>query len=653
YILFFSLTGFSQNETGKEETEKYLAGEIQLLQKYFFGTGNWLVTHNELGRSVHGLIHFIEDEPIDTILQKLSFAGNDSTFNFVLRLPENVPDSLTVPGYFPWSQVETSIEHLGLELQTQFQKKELTVPLHLLTNLEEKVALIGPDETMELFTDSLFRLPDSLQVPEVLPDTMMQTTEDFQRLLKLDSLRYRFMEQKRIAYNDSLLTAYRDSVIARYRQDKFEEEYNFRKKNLIDSVRLNNYEILKNYNDSVVKAVNDSILNAVRILTEYADIIDTSKIVVSNLYDESAEVGLQNGKERFTRVWLKNKQNDSLSVLIRNLDKRSVQMLIDDGVTFSRFSRKETKDFDFSSFNKKVAGLTNVGKMYEKETPWRIGGNGNVGFTQTYLENWKKGGKSALSLLLLLKGFANYSSADGKVKWENSTEIRNGWIRPGGSDSELQKNDDKFEFTSRFGLSAFKKWYYSAELNYNTQFFRGYRYPTSTNPTPISSFMAPARTFFKIGLNYKPNKEFSLLLSPLTLKNVFVRDTSKIDQTKFGIAAHERNLWESGLNADVHFKKSITPDISYETKYKMFINYKQPFKKFDINWENLFVMRLNDYINMRLLVHLIYDDDVLFPVYDANNVKTGEAPKLQIKQLITVGFSYKINRQVMRTKRVR
>ena len=85
----------------------------------------------------------------------------------------------------------------------------------------------------------------------------------------------------------------------------------------------------------------------------------------------------------------------------------------------------------------------------------------------------------------------------------------------------------------------------------------------------------------------------------------------------------------------------------------MFINYKQPFKKFDINWENLFVMRLNDYINMRLLVHLIYDDDVLFPVYDANNVKTGEAPKLQIKQLITVGFSYKINRQVMRTKRVR
>jgi len=100
------------------------------------------------------------------------------------------------------------------------------------------------------------------------------------------------------------------------------------------------------------------------------------------------------------------------------------------------------------------------------------------------------------------------------------------------------------------------------------------------------------------------------------------------------------------------FKKDITSDITYETKYKMFINYQSAFSKFDINWENLIVMKLNDYINMRLMLHMIYDDDVLFPVYDQNDVKIGEKPKLQLKQLITVGFSYKLNRQVLRTKRV-
>ena len=106
------------------------------------------------------------------------------------------------------------------------------------------------------------------------------------------------------------------------------------------------------------------------------------------------------------------------------------------------------------------------------ETPWRIGGDGTIGFSQTYLQNWKKGGQSAISSLIVMKGFANYSRADGKIKLENNAEIRNGWIKPGGKGAETQKNDDKFELTSRFSVSAFKRWYYSSELNFETQFFR-------------------------------------------------------------------------------------------------------------------------------------------------------------------------------------
>ena len=164
--------------------------------------------------------------------------------------------------------------------------------------------------------------------------------------------------------------------------------------------------------------------------------------------------------------------------------------------------------------------------------------------------------------------------------------------------------------------------------------------------------MSPARTFFKLGFDYKPNNNFSLFLSPLTAKNVFVRDTVKIDQTKFGVDRGKRSFWEPGLNADLSFKKAFTPSISYETKYKMFINYKQPFGNLDINWENLLVAQLTDRINMRMLVHFIYDEDILFPVYDANEVKIDDKPKLQIREFITVGFSYKINRQVTRTRRM-
>jgi hypothetical protein len=132
-----------------------------------------------------------------------------------------------------------------------------------------------------------------------------------------------------------------------------------------------------------------------------------------------------------------------------------------------------------------------------------------------------------------------------------------------------------------------------------------------------------------------------------------VRDTTLIDQTKFGIEPDRKSFWEPGLMADLYLKKSITENIMYETKYKMFINYKEPFQKFDINWENLFVMKVTNYVNMRFLVHFIYDDNVLFPVYDANEVQIGEKPKLQIREFFSVGFTYKINHNVQHSKRLR
>ncbi len=335
---------------------------------------------------------------------------------------------------------------------------------------------------------------------------------------------------------------------------------------------------------------------------------------------------------------------------IKTTGKRSAQLLIDDGVTFSRFRPKETVDFDFSTLNKGVSGLTGVKQRYMAYIPWRIGGDGSIGFTQTYLENWKQGGQSALSLQIILKGHANWSRWDNKIKWENSAEIRNGYIRPGGEGAETQKNDDKFEITSRLGVSAFKKWYYSSEINFMTQMFNGYKYPTSANPDPISGFLSPGRTFLKVGLDYKPHNNFSLFVSPVTAKNVFVKDTLKVNQKNFGIESGKRSYWEPGLNTDIFWRKIISKQVTYDTKFKMFINYTKPSGNFDFNWENNLVVQLTNRINMRLLIHFIYDEKVLFPVTDANGNALPPKPKLQIREFATIGFSYRVNKQVTRSR---
>lgn len=648
--LFLSNTIYSQT-SDQEKNKETLEQGIEILKKYFYSSENWHISKPKVGTDVKGLINFIDDQPVDTIIKNLN-KSIETDEKYVFRLVEDVSDSLSVPGYYSYNILQKEIERIGTELQVEYQNKEIVIPAELAANLDEKLNLIPEGKGIQLFTDSLFTIPDSLQIPAVIPDSLLNSPKSFETLRRTDSLRNVYIEITRSTYNESLITHYVDSITNEIRTRQFEEEFNYQSRSLHDSVKAYNYSILKGYNDSVMNTVNNSIDGVLKSLVEYADYIDTTHISIINLRGESTDIRLQNHNQRFTRIWLKNEQNDSIGILVKNTDKRSVQMLIDDGVTFSRYKKKATKKFDFNSLEKEVAQFTKVGKSYEVETPWRIGGDGNIGFTQTYLQNWKKGGQSALSLLIILKGFANYSRADGKVKWENSAEIRNGWIKPGGDEHEIQKNDDKFEFTSRYGVSAFKKWYYSAELNFETQFFKGYKYPTSSNTEAISAFFAPGRTFFKIGLEYKPNKDFSLLLSPVTLKNVYVRDTVLVDQTKYSIDADRKSFWEPGFNADLKFKRKITEDITYETKYKMFFNYKDPFGKYDINWENTFQMRLSEYISMRFMLHFIYDDDVKFPVDDDDPTK-GQKAKLQTKEFFTIGFVYKINRKVMRAKRIR
>lgn len=649
--LVFTQFLFAQNTTDRDDKQALEDG-IRILQNYFYDNKNWHVQQPELHQDINGLIQYIDHSPIDTILFNLDRAQqNDSVF--VFRLPENVEDSLSVPGYMAASEVQQAVEKIQKDMLDRVQQDSYSVPAEVINRAKLTAPTIPEGKGMILVSDSIISLPDSLIIPEVIPDSVLNSPEQFKRLVKIDSLRNAYVEAKRKEYNAWVIMEAVNKAETDFRTQMFEDQLRFRIKQYRDSVDLRNYEVLRAYNNMVMASVNDSIRAVIDVLGTYANYIDSTKVTFSNLQGESSDIILQNGKDHFARIWLKNEQNDSLLVLIKSTDKRGMQMLINDGVTFSRFSERQTKKFDFETLRADYSRFSNVGKSYVLETPWTIGGDGSAGFTQTYYENWTKGGESAISLLITLKGFANYSSADGKFKWENSAEIRNGWLRPGDENSDLKKTDDKLELTSRFGIRAVEKWYYSTELTFNTQFFRGYDYPKADYPIPKSAFMSPSKTIYKIGFDYKPNNNFSLFLSAFSLKNVYVRDTTLIDQTKYGVDEDKKAFWEPGLNADLTFKKQITQDLTYETKYKMFINYKDPFRKLDIDWENNLKMKLTTYFDLKMMVHLLYDDSVMFPVYNDAGTQIGEKPKLQIEEFITIGFTYKINKQVMRTRRVR
>ena len=570
----------------------------------------------------------------------------------VYRYWQDVSDTLSVPGYLTNEQITEKMKQLDREIRDQNPLEKIPIPEYLLTDLDQKIPYISKENTQILIDREIIVLPDSLKNLTSKKDTLKPGSKKYIHLQHLDSVRNTVIEQARIQYNDSLLRHYIDSVSTAYRNAALTHFSDSLQNQLHFSLKFENNEVLKTWNDSVVASVNDSIRKILPVLERraYKTPLD---VWLHNLSNDSILVRLRNDENYFTRMFIKNEQNDSLGVKIENIRRNSMKILIDDGVTFTRFHEQQKRDIKFENFTPK-RNLAKIENKYSVTTPWTLNGSSSLGFTQTSLSNWKKGGNSSFSMLAVLKGSANYSQ--NKIKWNNSIEMRNGWVRLNDteSDAKVQKNDDKLEFISQFGINAFnsKKWYYSAEIDFETQFFNGYNYSTDTE-NPISSFMAPAKTLIKFGFDYNPNKNFSLVLSPLTSKTVFVRDTARIDQTEYGIDEDKRRLWDPGLNADLKYKKEFMENISWETKYKMFVNYRSPFKKFDVNWENQISMKLNDYININFMLYLLYDDNVTFATNktDADG-NTIYKPKWQIKELITIGFAYSLNKKLYKRQEI-
>jgi hypothetical protein len=655
-IIFLSLAsafrGAAQPQPPGEIPDS-LQYNLKLLKRYLSEGDKWHFTDPNTEKRLSGLIHFVENEPIDTIINHLKGIGKNSEKALIIRLPKDAPDTLSMPGYISYRQLLRQLNIVAEEIIRDFQNKTISYPPELFYNLENNVPIIPEGLGMQLITDGIYKLPDSLKVSQGISEEFVQNPQDFKRIMNLDSIRSRYVEGLRVRYNDSLIGTAKNKRMEEYRHQKMLDQIAAEKSRRADAVKLNNSQVAGYNNGKLIIAVNDSLMKSAEWLAGFADFIDNSTVHLVNLTNSSSALVMSNSDRYFTRIWLKNQQNDSISVLVQSIDKSTIQLVIEDQEIFSRFRQQSVNDYDFSTLDGKSTALKKVGKRYQAYTPWTIGGNGTTGFTQTYLSNWKKGGKSALSILVVLKGFANYSS--DRYKWENSAEIRDGWIKPGVE--AIQKNDDKFELTSRFGVTAFQKWFYSTEADFETQFFNGYAYPDVNRP--ISGYLAPGRFMFKVGLDFKPSKNFSLFISPLTSKLVFVNDTLKIDKANFKISPGKKSYWEPGLNTDLTIKKNLTPEISFETKYKMFINYLKPFKDVDINWETTLQARLTEYISMQVMAHAIYDSKVLFdkvdnngnPVLDLSGKKIKE-PRLQFREFFTIGFIYRVNKRVVRAREV-
>jgi len=261
---------------------------------------------------------------------------------------------------------------------------------------------------------------------------------------------------------------------------------------------------------------------------------------------------------------------------------------------------------------------------------WKIGGESSLTFSQVSLTNWAAGGESSVSGNAFLNLNANY--ARGKNIWENKLELAYGLMKQGEQD--VRKTNDKLSLASSYGYEATKKWYYIASLTFNSQFSDGYNYPNDS--VLISSFLAPAYVLAALGMEYKPNEVFSVMLLPVSGRLTIVNDDSLSAQGAFGVEPGNKTRFEFGGTVKMEIQKEIMKNVSLQSNLQLFSNYLDEPQNIDVNWEAMLNMKINDYLSANLSTTLIYDHDIKITDKDGN---TG--PRVQFKEVFGVGFAYK------------
>lgn len=260
--------------------------------------------------------------------------------------------------------------------------------------------------------------------------------------------------------------------------------------------------------------------------------------------------------------------------------------------------------------------------------------------------NWNSGGSNSISALLGVAIKRNYDQKN--LHWKNELLLQYGLNKQ--KDLDFRKTDDKIEINSTFGYQtdSLSNWFYSAKLNFDTQFSKGYSYPNTD--AAISEFMAPAYLFVGVGSEYNSETEdLVLYLSPLTMKTTFVLDQRLADSGAFGvdpaivndagqvIQEGENVRQQVGILLTNEYHTQLFENISLHNKLSLYTDYLNKFGNIDVNWELNFQFKVNKYVVAKLGSHLKYDDDIKLKKENDAGELVDQGPAVQWKQQLGIG----------------
>ena len=250
---------------------------------------------------------------------------------------------------------------------------------------------------------------------------------------------------------------------------------------------------------------------------------------------------------------------------------------------------------------------------------WTRGGTFTFLLNQSAFENWVAGGVSSISGTVGINYDINYLKDDWS--WDNKIIASFGITKI--KDEDTKKTDDRLEWNSVLGKKASGYWFYSAFLNFKTQFTDDLDSDTE-GPT---KFLSPGYLQIGPGMLWKKSDHLKVNFAPATTKLIVVdKNLTLPDAAYFGVEEGKSTRFEFGASVGAYYKFDVMKNISMENTLNLYSNYLEDPQNVDLDYTMNLVMNINKYISTTLAYQTIYDDNAF--------------EGLQTRQVFGLGVNY-------------
>jgi hypothetical protein len=268
-----------------------------------------------------------------------------------------------------------------------------------------------------------------------------------------------------------------------------------------------------------------------------------------------------------------------------------------------------------------------TGIVVTKPNFWKFKGDGFLQFLQNYVTgNWYKGGESNYSAVGAVTLELNYNDKD-KYLFENKLEMKLGF-QTSRSDTvhKFKTNNDLLRLTSKLGIQASKKWYYSLQLLAYTQFAKGLK---ANDEFVYSDIFSPLDVNVGLGMEYKVNAldgklTGTLNFLPLAYNLRYVGRTTLFDRNGMD-GRHTKHEFDAQFTGDIQWK--ILDQVTWKSRLYGYTSYKRAL----IEWENQIEFKVTKYISAHLF---------LYPRFDDSGKRDDDHGYWQFMEYSSLGLSY-------------